>query len=78
MLRGELDDLAVQAADDALVAIMTKLHTFRGDSRFTTWAYKFALLEAGVKARGRTMAGARGLARGGRVGAAAPRQDGVS
>ena len=45
------DDLAVQAADDALVAILSKLHTYRGDSRFTTWAYKFALLEAAVKAR---------------------------
>ena len=50
---GDLDDLAVQAADDALVAIMRKLHTYRGDSRFTTWAYKFALLEAGVKLRRR-------------------------
>jgi RNA polymerase sigma-70 factor, ECF subfamily len=48
-----LDDLAMQAADDALMAIMSKLHTFRGDSRFTTWAYKFALLEAGVKVRRR-------------------------
>jgi RNA polymerase sigma-70 factor, ECF subfamily len=47
------DDLAMQAADDALVAILTKLHTYRGDSRFTTWAYKFALLEASVKARKR-------------------------
>ena len=47
-----VDDLAVQAADDALVAILTKLHTYRGDSRFTTWAYKFALLEAAVKLRG--------------------------
>src|SRR4051812_12522430 len=49
----ERDDLAVQAADDALVAILKKLDTFRGASRFTTWAYKFALLEAGVKARRR-------------------------
>jgi RNA polymerase sigma-70 factor (ECF subfamily) len=48
-----VDDLAVQAADDALVAILTKLHTYRGDSRFTTWAYKFALLEAAVKLRRR-------------------------
>jgi len=47
------DDLAMQAADDALVAILAKLHTYRGDSRFTTWAYKFALLEAAVKARKR-------------------------
>jgi RNA polymerase sigma-70 factor, ECF subfamily len=51
--RGELDDLAVQAADDALVAVLGKLDTFRGDSRFTTWAYKFALLEAGVRLRRR-------------------------
>lgn len=49
----ELDDLATQAAADALMAIMRKLHTFRGDSRFTTWAYKFALLEAAVKVRRR-------------------------
>jgi RNA polymerase sigma-70 factor (ECF subfamily) len=47
----ELDDLATQAADDALMAIMRKLHTYRGESRFTTWAYKFALLEAAVKVR---------------------------
>ena len=50
---GEADDLAVQAADDALVAVLSKLHTYRGESRFTTWAYKFALLEAAVRARRR-------------------------
>ena len=50
---GDLDDLAVQAAGDALVAVLSKLHTFRGDSRFTTWAYKFALLEAAAAARRR-------------------------
>jgi RNA polymerase sigma-70 factor, ECF subfamily len=55
--RGERDDLANQAADDALAAILAKLHTFRGDSRFTTWAYKFVLLEAGVKARRRAWHG---------------------
>ena len=48
---GELDDLATQAAGDAMVALLAKLDSFRGESRFTTWAYKFALLEAGVKAR---------------------------
>jgi RNA polymerase sigma-70 factor (ECF subfamily) len=53
----EVDDLALQAADDALVAVLAKLHTFRGASRFTTWAYKFALLEAGVKARRRAWQG---------------------
>jgi RNA polymerase sigma-70 factor (ECF subfamily) len=50
---GDLDDLAMHAADDALVAILGKLHSYRGDSRFTTWAYKFALLEAAVKVRKR-------------------------
>ena len=50
---GDHDDLAQQAADDALVAILAKLATFRGDSRFTTWAYKFALYEASVKLRRR-------------------------
>ena len=55
--RAERDDLALQAADDALVAVLAKLDTFRGASRFTTWAYKFALLEAGVKARRRAWQG---------------------
>ena len=50
---GDLDDLACQAADDALVAVLRKLPTFRGESRFTTWAYKFALYEAAVKLRRR-------------------------
>ena len=53
-VRGEeLDDIATQAADDALVAVLAKLDQFRGASRFTTWAYKFALLEAGVRLRRR-------------------------
>lgn len=53
-VRGEeFDDIAVQAADDALVAVLAKLDGFRGASRFTTWAYKFALLEAGVRVRKR-------------------------
>src|SRR3954468_2513730 len=51
-LRGDdLDDIAHQCANDALVAVLRKLDGFRGDSRFTTWAYKFALLEAAVKVR---------------------------
>jgi RNA polymerase sigma-70 factor, ECF subfamily len=54
---GELEDLAMQAADDALAAILVKLDTFHGASRFTTWAYKFVLLEAGVKARRRAWHG---------------------
>ncbi|HEY3018548.1 MAG TPA: sigma-70 family RNA polymerase sigma factor, partial [Solirubrobacteraceae bacterium] len=53
----ELDDLAMQATNDAVVAILAKLDSFRGASRFTTWAYKFVLLEAGVKARRRAWQG---------------------
>lgn len=41
----DLDDLAVQAADDALVAILAKLGQFRGEALFTTWARRFAALE---------------------------------
>lgn len=45
----ELDDIAHQAADDAVVAITTKLSQFRWESRFTTWAYKFVVLEVSSK-----------------------------
>ena len=48
---GDLDDIALQSANDALVAVLAKLDTFRGQSRFSTWAYKFGLLEAAVKVR---------------------------
>ncbi len=41
----DLDDLAMQAADDALVVILRKLDQFRGDALFTTWARRFAALE---------------------------------
>ena len=46
----ELDDLAYQAAADALLAIMAKVGQFRGESRFTTWAYKFVIFEVSAKA----------------------------
>jgi len=45
----ELDDLAYQAAADALIAITGKLGQFRGESRFTTWAYKFVIFEVSAK-----------------------------
>ncbi|HEX6456501.1 MAG TPA: sigma-70 family RNA polymerase sigma factor [Solirubrobacterales bacterium] len=54
---GDHDDLAQQAADDALMAVLAKLDQFRGESRFTTWAYKFALLEAAMKVRRRAWQG---------------------
>jgi RNA polymerase sigma-70 factor (ECF subfamily) len=57
-LRGdELSDIAMEAADDALMSVLRRLGDFRGASRFTTWAYKFALLEAAVKLRRRAWQG---------------------
>lgn len=48
---GDLEDLAQQAAGDAMVAVLRQLGTFEGRSRFTTWAYKFGVLHAGVAVR---------------------------
>jgi RNA polymerase sigma-70 factor, ECF subfamily len=45
----ELDDLAHQAAADALLAITSKIGQFRGESRFTTWAYKFVIFDVSAK-----------------------------
>src|SRR5712692_3739979 len=45
----ELEDVACQAAADALMAITGKLGQFRGESRFTTWACKFAIFEVSAK-----------------------------
>ena len=53
----DLDDLAQQAADDALMSVLARLDDFRGLSRFSTWAYKFALFEAAVKLRKRAWQG---------------------
>jgi RNA polymerase sigma-70 factor (ECF subfamily) len=47
----ELDDLCRQAADDAVVAVTAKLDGYRGTSRFSTWAYGFAVFEVSVKLR---------------------------
>ncbi|HJZ37184.1 MAG TPA: sigma-70 family RNA polymerase sigma factor [Solirubrobacterales bacterium] len=45
----EVDDIAQQAADDALIAICGALDSFRGESRFTTWAYKFVVFQVSAK-----------------------------
>jgi RNA polymerase sigma-70 factor (ECF subfamily) len=45
----EFDDLAHQAADDALVNVLDRLDDFRGLSRFTTWAYRFVIFEVSAK-----------------------------
>ena len=47
----EVDDLCVQAANDALMALLAKLDTYRGTARFTTWACKFAIFEASSRLR---------------------------
>jgi RNA polymerase sigma-70 factor, ECF subfamily len=56
-LRDELDEIAQEAAADALISVLARLDDFRGESRFTTWAYKFALLETAVKLRKRAWQG---------------------
>jgi RNA polymerase sigma-70 factor (ECF subfamily) len=57
-LRGDdLEDIATEAAADALMSVLRRLDDFRGASRFTTWVYKFALLEAAVKLRKRAWQG---------------------
>lgn len=49
--RARLDDIVHQAADEATVALLGRLHTFEGRSRFTTWAYKFGILSAASEIR---------------------------
>ena len=46
-----LEEIANQAADEAMMAVLAKLSTFEGRSRFTTWAYKFAILQCASEVR---------------------------
>ncbi|GMA18642.1 RNA polymerase sigma factor [Arsenicicoccus piscis] len=46
-----LDVLVNQSADEAMTTLLRKLPTFEGRSRFTTWAYKFAILQAASDVR---------------------------
>jgi RNA polymerase sigma-70 factor, ECF subfamily len=48
----EFDDVAQQAANDALFNVLNKLEAFRGLSRFTTWVYKFVIYEVSTKVAG--------------------------
>lgn len=48
---GAVDVIVNQAADEAMTALLGKLHTFEGRSRFTTWAFKFAILQAATEVR---------------------------
>jgi RNA polymerase sigma-70 factor, ECF subfamily len=56
-LRDELEEIAHEAAADALIGVLARLDDFRGESRFTTWVYKFALLETAAKLRKRAWQG---------------------
>jgi RNA polymerase sigma-70 factor (ECF subfamily) len=56
-LRDELEEIAHEAAGDALISVLARLDDFRGDSLFTTWVYKFALLETAAKLRKRSWQG---------------------
>lgn len=51
--RSDIDDLATQAASDALMVLLRKLDDYRGESQFWTWARRFAQLEAPVSIRRR-------------------------
>lgn len=55
--REELDDLATEAAGDALLAVLARLDEYRGESRFTTWTWKFAFFEASQAVRRRSWMG---------------------
>jgi RNA polymerase sigma-70 factor, ECF subfamily len=49
----DVDDMAVQAGNDALLTVLRKLEDYRGESQFWTWARRFAQLEAPVSIRRR-------------------------
>lgn len=49
--RGAIEQLAEDTAQEALIAILGHLGQFRSESKFTTWAYKFAINFALVAAR---------------------------
>jgi RNA polymerase sigma-70 factor, ECF subfamily len=55
----ELDDLAHQATDDALIAVLENLESYRGASRFTTWAYRFVINHVSIKTRRHLWSGRR-------------------
>lgn len=47
----DADDLCIQAVNDAVMAVLSKLDTYRGTARFTTWACKFAIVETSSRLR---------------------------
>jgi RNA polymerase sigma-70 factor (ECF subfamily) len=55
--REDVDDLATEAAGEALLSVLAHLDEYRGESRFTTWAWKFAFFEASQALRRRSWMG---------------------
>jgi RNA polymerase sigma-70 factor (ECF subfamily) len=51
LANSDVVDLCVQAANDALMAILAKLDLYRGEARFTTWACKFVIYETSSRLR---------------------------
>jgi RNA polymerase sigma-70 factor, ECF subfamily len=56
-VRADINAVALEAAHDALISVRACLDDYRGESRFTTWASKFALREAAVELRRRAWQG---------------------
>jgi RNA polymerase sigma-70 factor, ECF subfamily len=51
LVRGQVEEIAEECAQEALLAILDRLADFRAESKFTTWAYKFAVNIALTAAR---------------------------
>jgi RNA polymerase sigma-70 factor (ECF subfamily) len=51
LTRAQVEQIAEECAQEALLAILERLQDFRSESKFTTWAYKFAVNIALTAAR---------------------------
>jgi RNA polymerase sigma-70 factor, ECF subfamily len=51
LARAEIEQVAEDLAQDALLTVLKHLDEFRGESKFTTWAYRFAINISLVEAR---------------------------
>lgn len=49
--RAAIEDAIVTAANEATMAVLARLDTFEGRSRFTTWAFKFGILHTAAELR---------------------------
>jgi len=49
--RARAEEIVQSSADEAVMAILRRLDSFEGRSRFTTWAYKFAILHTATAVR---------------------------